>query len=271
MAFCGGEGMSEGLRGYLEERIGRVYSSFGASDLEINIAAENDFTVALRKLLIARPELGQALGLPDSATPPMVFQYNPMDYFIETNEAGELTISVVRAQTIAPKIRYNIHDVGRVVRHRDLLKGLKAVGVKPGSLARTHFPLPLVFHYGRSDATVAFYGCKVAPADIEEVVFTVPELGRRVDSFAILEGEDAGANKTLAFAFELATGAEAPPTDDGLRDRVLARLEAVNQDYRESARYMNPDFRPTIEFHAHATGPFANYDIRLKHKYVQRR
>lgn len=271
LAFCGGEGMSEGLRAYLEQRISRVYSSFGASDLEINIAAESEFTVALRRKLIEDPSLGKALGLPDSATPPMIFQFNPMDYFIETNDEGELIISIVRARTIAPKIRYNIHDSGRVIRYGELVKVLKSRGMNPGDLAKTPFPLPLMFHYGRSDATVAFYGCKITPADLEEVVFTMPELGRRVDSFALLEGEDRDANKTLAFAFELATNADAPVDDGSLRDRVLDRLVAVNQDYRESSRYMNPDFRPTIEFHEHATGPFANYDIRLKHHYIQQR
>src|SRR5215207_5007062 len=57
-AVVGGEGMSEALRSYLLRRFRAVYSSFGAADLEINIAAENDFTIALRRLLAERPELG---------------------------------------------------------------------------------------------------------------------------------------------------------------------------------------------------------------------
>jgi phenylacetate-CoA ligase len=48
----GGESMSEGMRDYLLAKgIKRIYSSFGASDLELNMSAENDFTIGLRKLL----------------------------------------------------------------------------------------------------------------------------------------------------------------------------------------------------------------------------
>ena len=57
-AVVGGEGMSEALRSYLLRRFRTVYSSFGAADLEINIAAESDFAIALRRLLAERPELG---------------------------------------------------------------------------------------------------------------------------------------------------------------------------------------------------------------------
>ena len=57
--------MSEALRSHLLQFFTRVYSSYGASDLEINLAGENDFTIAVRQLLATRPELGAALGLPE--------------------------------------------------------------------------------------------------------------------------------------------------------------------------------------------------------------
>ena len=204
-AVVGGEGMSEALRSYLLRRFRAVYSSFGAADLDINIAAESDFTIALSRLLAERPELGGALKLPSHSSLPMVFQYNPLDYVIETNEAGELVISVCRAGTTAPKIRYNLHDLGCVVRFREVERALAKLDLRPGDLAERHLDFPLLFHYGRSDSTVAFYGSNVAPSDVEEVVYSLPELAERVRSFALRLGEDEDANKTLAFAFELAS------------------------------------------------------------------
>ena len=91
--------MSEALRSYLERSFRRVYSSFGASDLEINIAAENELTIAVRRLLAKRPDLARALGLPEQPTLPMVFQYNPLDYLVETTAGGELVITVNRVGT----------------------------------------------------------------------------------------------------------------------------------------------------------------------------
>jgi phenylacetate-CoA ligase len=268
-AVVGGEGMSEALRNYLLRSFQSLYSSFGAADLEINIAAESDFTIALRRLLAERPELGRALDLRARASLPMVFQYNPLDYVIETNEAGELVISICRAQTTAPKLRYNIHDLGCVVRFRDVERALAELGLRPADLAERHLDLPLVFHYGRSDATVAFYGANVAPADVQEVVYSLPELADRVRSLALLLGEDGTANETLAFAFELAAGAEPPADVEPTRARFLDRLKQVNQDYREVARFVPPGKEPTLEFHEPGQGPFAGYDIRLKHRYVQ--
>ena len=44
--------MSEGMRKYLLKKgIKRIYSSYGASDLELNISSENPFTISLRGLI----------------------------------------------------------------------------------------------------------------------------------------------------------------------------------------------------------------------------
>jgi phenylacetate-CoA ligase len=271
IAFCGGEGMSEGLRDYLLGSFTRVYSSFGASDLEINIAAENDGTVALRRLLVARPELREALGMPEYGAEPMVFQFNPLDYHLESTAEGELVVTVTRMATVAPKIRYNIHDRGLVLRYGDVRKRLKRAGVDLDALAPGHLRLPFLFHWGRSDNTVAFYGSKVTPADVEAVVFSTPELTPVVNSWALITGETATADKTLTFAFELNAGAQRPGDCDALRWNVLKRLAEVNQDYRAAAGYIPAGFEPAIEFHAFGEGPFQNYDIRLKHQYVQSR
>ena len=270
-AAVGGEGMSEALRSYLLRRFRTVYSSFGAADLEIDIAAENDFAIAVRRLLAERPELGRALGLPVRPSLPMVFQYNPLDYVIETSESGELVISICRIGTAAPKLRYNLHDLGAVVRFPQLVRALAEMGLKPADLAERYLDLPLLFHYGRSDATVAFYGANVAPADVQEVVYSLPELAERVGPFALLLGEDDEANKTLSFAFELTAGAEPPEDVEAMRTRFLDRLSEVNQDYREAARFIPRGNEPALEFHSPGKGPFADHDIRLKRNYVQSR
>src|SRR5215212_10590280 len=67
-AFYGGEGMTEGMRDYLRRFFdGGVYGSYGASDLEINIGAESDFTIALRRLLRDHPDVCAELGAPPDA------------------------------------------------------------------------------------------------------------------------------------------------------------------------------------------------------------
>jgi phenylacetate-CoA ligase len=82
--------------------------------------------------------------------------------------------------------------------------------------------------------------------------------------------EDEAAEKRLAIALELGPGREPPelPLEE-LRARVLERLAELNQDYREAERFMPPESVPTLELHAHGTGPFAGQDIRLKKHYVR--
>jgi phenylacetate-CoA ligase len=268
-AAVGGEGMSEALRSHLERSFRRVYSSFGASDLEINIAAENELTIAVRRLLTEKPDLVRALDLPEQPTLPMVFQYNPLDYLVETTADGELVITVNRLGTTAPKLRYNLHDLGCSVPFRRLRAALATAGLSPSNLAVEWLDLPLLFHYGRSDSTLAFYGANVAPADVEEALLSVAELGQLAGSFALLAAEDEEANKTLTIAVELRPGTSPPADVEPARRSLLARLAEVNQDYREAARFIPAGLEPKLEFHAAGTGPFEGYDVRLKRTYVQ--
>lgn len=270
-AVYGGEGMSEGMREYLGRTFTRLYGSYGASDLEINLGAESDFTIALRQRLAHDEQLAAKLSRPEHGVLPMIFQYNPLDYCVETNDEGELVVTLCRTANTAPKIRYNIHDLGHVVRMPEALRILREHGVDPDELG-PRSDLPLLFLYGRADAAVAYYGSKVTPTDVDEVVFALPEVARDVSSFALLVEEDGDANKLLTIALELRDGVDPAAHDvESLRDEILRRLEAGNQDYREAARFMPAGARPRLELHACGQGPFAKNDIRLKKHYVQTR
>ena len=273
LALFGGEGMSEGMREYLLGKgFKRAYGSYGASDLEINIGVESDFTIALRRLLARDDELASRVLRREHGVLPMVFQYNPIDYCIETNEAGELLVTLNRTANTSPKIRYNIHDLGHVLRMPELERILEEHGVGLSNLDDSRTDLPLLFLYGRADAAVAYYGAKVTPTDIEQVIFAMPDLAARVNSFALVLVEDERADKLLTIALELCQGAERSTNGhEELRRELIERLKAGNQDFREAARFMPPEALPRLELHPYGEGPFARNDIRLKKHYVQTR
>ena len=269
-AIYGGEGMTETMRDYLGRAFRKVYGSYGASDLEINLAAENDFTIALRRLLDEREDLLERIGRPEHGVLPSVFQYNPIDYFVEESADGRLVVTLCRRANASPKIRYDIRDLGHVVRFPELRRALRELDVDLDALPR-RADLPLLFLYGRADDAVPYYGSKVTPANVEEAVYSLPELAPVVNAFALLLSEDDEANKRLAIALELHEGASPPADLDRLRDEVVARLAEVNQDFREAARFMPPEAVPTLELHASGSGPFAGHDVRLKRRYVMSR
>ena len=70
-AVVGGEGMSESLRSFMLKSFKTVVSSYGASDLEINIGVETELTIALRHLCFENRELCETIF--GSETPPMIF------------------------------------------------------------------------------------------------------------------------------------------------------------------------------------------------------
>jgi len=168
---AGGEGMSEGLRAYLERRFIHVYSGYGASDIDIGVAGEMPITVWIRKRAAENPELQKAL-FGDDPRLPMLFQYSPLDYYIETNDEGELIITVNRLKVLSPRIRYNIHDAGGVIPFGRVLAVLREFGLDP--LPECDWPEQPVFHipflylFGRSDSTVSYMGANIYPEDIEQ-------------------------------------------------------------------------------------------------------
>jgi phenylacetate-CoA ligase len=268
IAFYGGEGISEAMRDYLGKGFKKVFGSYGASDLEINIAAENDFTIRLRKLILANPSLRARFCKYDGD--PIVFQYNPMDYLIETNEEGELIITICRVANVAPKIRYNIRDRGQVIRFSEVAEILEEEGYPISSLdVDPVAELPVLLHFGRADLAVAFYGCKITPNEIEKIVFENRTLAPIVELFALVTNEDERSNKLLTVALELRPGKVAPDDVEALSREVFEQLATANQDFRESRKMIPTGLEPQLKFFASRTGPFEGKDIRLKSKYIQ--
>lgn len=262
-AIVGGEGMSEPLRAALNRCFRKTISSFGASDLEINIAVETDFSIALRQAIAADETLGQEIYGRESL--PMIFQYDPLNYYIESDAERNLLITINRLENVSPRIRYNIHDRGVVRSMYDIGAVLRRRGL---SLPSPTVDLPLVFHWGRQDSAVGFYGCKITPEDLQHVILRTPGLGDAVANFALHPYEDERANKQLEIYFEMAENAPIPEQVDDLREAVLRALALVNQDFRESIRMIPPDRRPVVRLFPFGQSPISGQDIRIKKRYV---
>lgn len=265
-AVVGGEGMSEGLRSYFLKFFNSVVSSYGASDLEINIGVETEMTVALRRSCFQNRSLSQKLF--GRETPPMIFQYNPADYIVETNRENELIFTIARFEGAAPKIRYNLRDSGGCYVYEDLSARLKSEGVEIADLAKRQSAFPVLFVHGRNDLSVPFYGAKIFPHDLEEIVNTSPELIGRINSFQIKSEETADLKRILKIHLEKAKNPKGElPNAEMLHEIIFNELCRVNQDFREVARMFD---RSQVEvlLHDFETEMFAGRDIRIKNKYV---
>ncbi|HXV14240.1 MAG TPA: CoF synthetase [Candidatus Krumholzibacteria bacterium] len=264
-AAVGGEGMSEGLRAALNRRFQRTISSFGASDLEINMAVETDFTIALRQELARNADL--ARDLYGSEGLPMVFQYDPLSYYIESDGERNLLFTLNRLDNVSPRIRYNLYDRGIAMRCRNALEMLRdhRVALDPPA---PRVNLPLLFHWGRREHAVAFYGCKITPDDVQNAITRVPLLQELTANYALHPYEDDAANKRLEIWIELSAESQAPDDVAGITEGLKRELAAVNQDFREAIRMIQPGFHPILRFFPHGEGPLAGQDPRVKRRYI---
>ncbi|WP_241983468.1 CoF synthetase [Cryobacterium tagatosivorans] len=270
VAAFGGEGISENMRSHILRYAHSAFGSYGASDLEINVAIETDYTVELRRAIAQSPKLAKRITKQgEYGVLPMVFQFNPYDYLIETNEGGELIVSIVRKQNINPRLRYNIHDRGHVMRLRDLRPILEEHGL--GRLNRLQFlDLPLLFHYGRSDMSVDYNGAVVAPDALRDVIYTDPVLLRAVANHRLVSFEDELGDKQLHIALQLTEGAGDGSGHDlaAWRASVVAALRRINGDFNNAILTSADATLPTIAFYPWRSGPFAGDGAKLKNEYV---
>ena len=170
-ALVGGEGMTEALRDYLEERFLKVRSGYGASDLTIGMAGETDFSVWVRRRLrtdaaAARPPCSAPTSTGcrwSSSTTRWRRTWRPPP---TTSCSARST----RRRCSTPKLRYNIGDEGRLSSFPEVLAAIADPAARAEADAAwqvDRMRLPLLFLYGRQDSTISYMGANIYPQDVE--------------------------------------------------------------------------------------------------------
>jgi phenylacetate-CoA ligase len=269
--IVGGEGMSEGLRDYLLRHARTVFSGYGASDLEIGIGGENPLTVMIRKLCFQDQALRKTL-FGDDHRLPMLFQYNPLDHFVEIIDR-EIVVTISKPWTLSPRIRYNIRDEGGMITFDDMKERLLLHNVDLLELEKKcNYPrwyLPFLFIYGRKDSTVSVMGANIYPEDVETIVYSDALLAKEVNSFSLSLIEDAGGNPRACFEFELLDNARKDEIEGRLRELLGPELTKLSADYKKAQDEYPQAVEPVIKLYGMHEGPFKDDQGRIKKRYIR--
>lgn len=277
--MVGGEGMTEALRDYCEERFRRVLSGYGASDLTIGIGAESRLTVWLRDQIVRDERFKAALLGEEESRIPMIFQYNPLETYLETNADGELLCTLNSTVVLSPKLRYNIGDeaklldfpaLQRIIAERpDLAAGFR----EAQSIDR--MKLPLLFLYGRADSTVSFMGANIYPQDIEYGLYEGNPRAAEIEGFMLTLEEDdqldsrpivnictrEGVSLDEAGKNELGTACE---------KGIVDHLSKVSRDFRQSLEEDPSANQIDVRVFDFGTGPFEGGQSKIKKVYLRK-
>ena len=267
--FVGGEGMTEAARARLERSFVRVWSAYGASDLDIGVAAETPVSVWLRQQAAASPDLARALfGRTDRL--PMVFQYDPCDYYVETvasaTGANELVVTVTRPM-LSPRIRYNVGDEGGTIVFAQAMQACRRRGLDLDDGHAKPFTLPFLFVHGRSDQTLSYMGANLYPEDVAAGIGD----HRRCDDLGAfcMELLDVDDDVRPVVHIEASvTAADEAALVDELVVTIRSRLAASSADYRAALSEAPAAADIRVHLWPPGTGPFAANAGRIKQRHV---
>ncbi len=154
------------------------------------------------------------------------------------------------------------------MRMRDVVPVLKRHGAA-ALLEHRVLDLPLLFHYGRSDLSVDYYGATVTPDSVREFVYGDARLARDVSTYRVVSYEDHASDKQLLFALEMKPDVGEDAYDEGdVQTGLLDHLRRVNRDFANAYKDAPASNRPTVRLYRAGTGVFAEASQKLKNEYV---
>lgn len=272
VSIVGGEAISERLRDRLTGGgFQKVISGYGASDLDINIGFETDFCVSLRKECLKNPSLAKEF-FGEKTGSPMIFQYNPLLYYVETDDKSNLIYTSIGGEKISPRIRYNSHDIGITLTGKEMKAKLKKYHID-FELPKTN--LPFVFVWGREGTAVSYYAAKVIPEELERAIQNIPEIKDKVENYALHSYEDEKGELKLDFWIELKEKAgidTSKETTDAINAKILEQIRKHSMDFTrmDDIAVNNKTERPELKLFAFGTGPMANQPSHKKKQFIYR-
>jgi len=275
----GGEPLTDGFKGYIFSKVDperknpwRILNILGTGDASI---VGIGLPVAEIVEKIAREDQKLQSELSSQNIPFSVFQYNPMSVFLEEKEEKLLITSRVG---LAPIIRYQIGDGGKIVPFVEMEKKLKSYGYRIEELLKKegwkkgYFKWPFLVFFGRIDQTVTIFSAAKISAQNLLPLLDMPE-AKEIRSFKITGRPDEKGEIKLVVFLELKPKIKPTPTEwvnleNKYRHLVHQVLMKTNIDYQDAYRIDPTRTLPIVKILRYGEGVFEEDLSRPKPKMV---
>lgn len=266
----GGEAMSENVyQSLINKGIKEVYSSYGASDLRINIGQQTKFEQELQRICqqdnnFKKELLGTAEGTP------LFFHYNPLLDYIEEGKNNNLLFTDLDEHRASPRVRYDLGDKGKILKISTVIDLLK----KHGHELTPRTNLPLLCLYGRGDDALTFNGANLMYDDLERALVKIPELHEKINRYAYNKFENANLDQQLEFWLELKKDVSLNDVDSTkLNQEIIEKLSTINQDFKAQIEYLklnqnSQSLLPSSFIYEFGKSPMVAQSGHHKNKYV---
>ena len=269
-----GEGFSESFRDYLytliksspEGKKSKIYSVYGTADTGVIGVNENEDTIKIRRLAEKNSELKKRLfNKIISAETPMLFQYNPLSFFIEENKE-EIIITTVSPNEIQPVIRYNIHDSGGVIPYKKMQEILKNEGID----TKIKLKLPFLHINGRTGGVISINSAKVYPETISRALYKNKSLAGLITGRFRLKKEYT-KNQEVVFKIDIELKEKINPTDKlkkNFENIIKRELSEANMEYKNMINHYSKNALPNINLIKYNNFDGLNINKEIKYKYT---
>lgn len=267
----GGEAMSENVHeSMLAKGIKQVYSSYGASDIRINMGQQTEFEQELQKLCRKDSKFKEEL-LGTLEGTPLFFHYNPLLDYIEETDEGKLLFTDLDSDRVSPRVRYDLGDNGKVLK----MSAIKDLLAKYKYTLTPRTNLPLICLYGRGDDALTFNGANIMYDDLERALVKIPGLYEKINRYAYNKFETKNLDNKLEFWLELKEGVsikDLGADEEELNKRLIDALCEVNQDFKSQVAFLQntsaTNLRPQTLVYELGKSPMVQQSSHHKNKYV---
>lgn len=226
----GGEGFPESYRTYIERLIGiipggsktaLVGSSFGCAEIGLNVLWETPQSISIRRKADSDKKFRKALLGKDMPLCPGLFQYNPLDLYVE-EKRGKLLFTNLNPTSRLPLIRYATGDEGIIIPFPGLKKILANWNME---VLLPQFALPLVVVKGR-DRFLEFRGVKIFPNMVKHALYSDPDLAWNITGYFRMNK----VKRRLSISIQLKRGVDKTDTLHSLIQHVVNTNLGVESD-----------------------------------------